>query len=67
MKSTDIDEELKIADNAIEVLGGKIEKIDEITLNNTDITRKIVIIKKVQNTPSKYPRKSGIPSKEPII
>ena len=67
MKSLDIEEELEEARKAIEVLGGTIEKIEEITLENTDITRKIVIIKKIKETPKKYPRKAGTPSKEPII
>lgn len=67
MKSFEIEEELKEAKKAIEILGGEIEKIDEITLPNTDIKRKIVVIKKVKNTLSKYPRKAGTPAKEPII
>ena len=67
MKSFDIEEELKEAKKAIEILGGEIEKIDEITLPNTDIKRKIIIIKKIKNTPNKYPRKAGTPAKEPII
>lgn len=66
MKSIDIDEELKEAEKAIKTLGGRIEKIDSITLENTDIQRKIVIIKKVQETPKKYPRKAGTPLREPI-
>ena len=66
MKSFEIEEELKEAKKAIEILGGEIEKIDEITLPNTDIKRKIVVIKKVKNTPSKYPRKAGTPAKEPM-
>ncbi len=66
MKSIDIDEELKEAENAIEILGGEIEKVDTITLENTDIQRKIVIIKKIKETPKKYPRKAGTPAKEPI-
>lgn len=66
MKSLDIEEELEKAKKAIEILGGMIEKVEEITLENTDITRKIVIIKKVKETPNKYPRKAGTPSKEPI-
>ena len=47
--------------------GGKIEKVDEITLPNTDIQRKIVVIKKIKSTPNKYPRKAGMPLKEPIL
>lgn len=67
MKAYDLDEELNDAKRAIEVLGGRIEHIDEVTLPNSDIKRKIIIIKKVKNTPSKYPRKAGTPAKEPII
>lgn len=67
MKSADIEEELDSAKNAIAILGGKIKKIETITLVNTDIKRKIVIIEKVKETPRKYPRKAGTPSKEPII
>lgn len=66
MKAFEIDEELKEAKKAIAILGGEIEKIDEISLLNTDIKRKIVVIKKVKSTPSKYPRKAGTPAKEPI-
>lgn len=65
MKGSNI-EEIENARNALEILGGKIEKIEEITLPNRDIKRNIIIVKKVKNTPSKYPRKPGTPSKEPI-
>lgn len=66
MKSADIQEEIEEAKKAIKLLGGEIEKIDDVTLPNSDIKRKIVIIKKVNATPSKYPRKAGTPAKEPI-
>lgn len=67
MKSFEIEEELKEASKAIEILGGKIERIDTIILPNSEIKRKIVVIKKVKSTPSKYPRKAGTPAKEPLI
>lgn len=66
MKSNNIEEELDEAKKAIEVLGGKIERIEEISLANTDIVRKIVIIKKVKATPKEFPRKAGTPTKNPI-
>lgn len=66
MKSVEIEDELKEAQNAINVLGGEIEIVDEITLDEMEIKRKIVVIKKVKQTPKKYPRKAGMPSKEPI-
>ena len=59
-------EEIDEAKNALKILGGEIEKIERITLPNSDITRNIIIVKKVKNTPLKYPRKPGTPSKEPI-
>lgn len=66
MKALEIEEELESAKKAIEVLGGTIEKVEEITLEDTDIIRKIVIVKKIKETPKKYPRKAGTPNKEPI-
>lgn len=66
MKSFEIDEELEEAKKAIEILGGELEKVDVITLPESDIKRKIVVIKKVKNTLTKYPRKAGTPEREPI-
>lgn len=66
MKGPDANEEIEEAKNAIEILGGKIEKIDEFNLPNSEIKRTIIIINKVKKTSNEYPRKSGIPSKKPI-
>lgn len=66
MKGSNI-EELEESKKAIEILGGKLEKVDEIVLPNTDIKRNNIIIKKIRNTPKEYPRKAGIPTKNPII
>lgn len=66
MKGSNIEEEIANSKKAIEILGGKIEKIEEFTLPDSDMKRSIIIIKKVSQTPSKYPRKPGTPSKEPI-
>ena len=66
MKGSNIEEELNTSKNAIKILGGKIQKIEEFNLPKSDITRNIIIIKKLKNTPAKYPRKAGIPAKEPL-
>lgn len=66
MKGSNI-EELEETKKAIDILGGKIEKVEEINLPNTDIKRHNIIIKKVKNISKEYPRKAGIPSKNPII
>lgn len=66
MKGSDIDEELKDAEFAINVLGGEIEKIDSFCLPNSDFRRNIIIIKKIKNISNCYPRKAGVPSKNPL-
>ncbi len=66
MKGSEIEEELKNAQYAIKVLGGKIIARDEFTLPESDIKRNIIIVKKEQYTPKMYPRKAGLPAKEPI-
>lgn len=66
MKGNEIEEELDNSKAAINILGGKITKVDEFKLPNSDISRNVIIIDKIKSTPSKYPRKAGIPSKEPL-
>ena len=66
MKGPNIQEELDEAKKAIAVLGGELEKVDYFHLMDTEIERNNVVIKKIENTPLQYPRKSGIPSKNPI-
>lgn len=66
MKGSEIEEELENSKTAINILGGKIEKIDYFELPDSDISRNIIIIDKLKNTPNKYPRKAGLPSKEPL-
>ena len=66
MKAADAEQEINEAKKAIDILGGVIEKIDEFTLPQSDIGRTVIIIRKVKQTPNKYPRKPGTPCKEPI-
>lgn len=66
-KSENISQEIKDSESAINKLGGKVKEIKEINLPGTDIVRKIVIIEKFEQTNSKYPRKAGKPSKDPLI
>ena len=65
-KSEKTEEELSQAKSAISLLGGNIEKQVEFTLPSSDIYRNLVMIKKAQTTPKKYPRKAGLPAKEPL-
>ena len=65
-KSGDIDEELKNAERAIKTLGGEVENVDKFNLPYSDIERSLVYIKKIKPTSGKYPRKAGLPGKEPL-
>lgn len=65
-KSGEVDEEAEQASNAVKMLGGTISRVYKFTLPDTDIDRSIVFIKKIKNTSKKYPRKAGLPSKEPL-
>lgn len=66
MKAGGAQEEINSAKNAIHILGGKIERIDTFNLPQSDIGRTVIIINKENTTPCRYPRKPGMPSKEPI-
>lgn len=65
-KSGEPDQEITQSENAVNILGGKIVKIDKFLLPDTDIGRSLVQIDKVRETPGKYPRRAGIPAKEPL-
>lgn len=66
MKGPNLQEESKDLQNCLETLGGKIERIEEIVLPETEIKRNIMLIKKENKTPKKYPRNPGMPSKKPL-
>ena len=65
-KSEKITDEINVAENAIEILGGEVYDQKEFMLPFSDIYRNLFMIKKVRNTPKKYPRKAGLPSRQPL-
>ncbi len=65
-KSEKVLEEMKDGEAAIKALGGKIEERVEFALPNSDIHRNLIRIQKVKPTPNKFPRKAGLPGKEPL-
>lgn len=65
-KSEKIQEEIKGAEKAVQVLGGRIEEQKELYLPDSDIYRCLLLIRKEKPSPKKYPRKAGTPTKEPI-
>ena len=66
MKGPDFDEELSEAEKGIKILGGRIEDTKLITLPGSDITPSLIIIEKIKETPTKYPRGGGKPKKNPL-
>lgn len=66
LKGPAIDEELENGSNAIKILGGELQGIIEISIEETDLKHNIVEVKKVKNCPKTYPRKAGTVNKKPL-
>lgn len=62
-----ITEEIDNSKKALDIIGGKIEEVKEFSLPFSDSKRNVIVIRKFRQTPTKYPRKAGKPSKEPLI
>lgn len=65
-KSGKIEEELNQAKGAVKLLGGKIEEVITFMLPKTDVERSFIVVRKKEGTSKKYPRKAGLPGKEPL-
>ena len=63
-KSLKTEEELTGAAKALAILGGKLERREDFEL--FDMSRSLLLIRKEKDTPKKYPRKAGLPAKEPL-
>lgn len=66
-KSEKAADEIDQAKKAIFLLGGNLEKQIELHLPDSDIYRNLVVIEKKAASPKKYPRKAGLPAKEPLF
>ncbi|MBD8045695.1 MAG: 16S rRNA (guanine(527)-N(7))-methyltransferase RsmG [Clostridium argentinense] len=66
LKGPAIEEEMNDAKNALKILGGKVERIEEVTIEGSDLNHNLVVIKKIKETPKKYPRKAGMVTKNPL-
>ena len=58
--------EIKEAGEAINILGGEIKRVKEITLPRGEEKRLLISIIKSKPTPIKYPRRPGMPKKRPL-
>lgn len=66
-KKGDFEQEIRQSKKAIAEMGGKLREVTPVEIECPDDSRKLVIIDKIKTTPDKYPRRSGIPEKRPII
>ena len=66
LKGKDAEKEVEQSQKAIKALGGEITELKQISIPYTDLQHKIVLIKKVGQTPKQYPRKAGKVLKNPI-
>jgi len=66
-KSEKAMEEYEQSKKAISIFGGKCERTEEFYLPDSDIYRNLFLIRKLKTTPERFPRKAGMPSKEPIF
>ncbi|MFD1362646.1 16S rRNA (guanine(527)-N(7))-methyltransferase RsmG [Lentibacillus salinarum] len=66
MKGSQADDEMNDAKQALNKLGGELDAIDTFRLPEEDSERSIITIHKKRKTPKKYPRKPGLPNKDPI-
>jgi len=60
-------EEIDLSQRAMEILGGNLLDIKNVTTGNTKEEKKLILIQKISPTPDKYPRRPGMPSKRPLF
>ncbi|MBI5032105.1 MAG: 16S rRNA (guanine(527)-N(7))-methyltransferase RsmG [Chloroflexi bacterium] len=65
-KGVNVEDELKQAKRALEILGGRVRKIVPVQLPNLE-PRHIIVIAKIATTPETYPRRAGTPERKPIM
>jgi len=65
-KGSNFKDEIQESKKALNLLGGEIIDIREYKLPETDISRSMIVVKKINSTPKKYPRKPGTPNKKPL-
>lgn len=65
-KGKKCEEELSLAAHAIEVLNLKVEEVLSVETSEATKDHYLIVIKKIESTDSKYPRRAGKPIKKPL-
>lgn len=66
LKGPKADSELAESQKAIDILGAEVITKEELTLPNSQEERTLILLKKIKQTPKKYPRQAGMPGRKPI-
>lgn len=66
MKSVDSDAELSAAQRALETLGGQVKTVKDYLIPGTDVCHRVIVVKKIEKTPKKYPRMFAKIKKNPL-
>ena len=66
LKKGDIKAEIEAAQHAIDVLGGRLGETRDVDLEGLRDDRLVVVVEKIKPTPSKFPRRPGLPAKHPL-
>ena len=66
LKGPAVTDELKEAEKAVAVLGGKVERVFDYAVPGEELHHNVVVIRKVSPTPKKYPRRFSIIKKSPL-
>jgi 16S rRNA (guanine527-N7)-methyltransferase len=66
LKGPAVEQEIEESNVAIKTLGGELEQICEIKIEDTDLRHNLVVVKKIKECSKTYPRKAGTISKNPI-
>lgn len=67
LKGPAVEQEIRDAEYAVKVLGGKITEVKEVQIEGTDLKHNLVVIRKMKATPKAYPRSSSAIKKSPIV
>lgn len=66
-KSQKADEEIAEAQNALNILGGKVTELQTVLIKEIDSIRVNIVVEKLKSTPKEYPRGKNLPKLKPII
>ena len=66
MKSVESGEELETAKKAVQTLGGRVERTADYQIPGTEVVHRVIFIKKIAETPKKYPRPFAKIKKNPL-